>query len=181
MHKKILSVMILTIMLLVGCISNDLDSSYMPQYHGRIALGETLHDIKQRYSFPHSSWGIIHVYEVEFDEFQLVIFGLDARVEKIADFFPGSGVWNEQGFSPVHIDDPLLYIGMTEMELAEELGDIHVSAGLTLYLPGYITDDGYLICFYLVNGRVKSIAYRDLISNQEIKTYSIDDSQEDDI
>lgn len=131
MHKKILSVMILTIMLLVGCISNDLDSSYMPQYHGRIALGETLHDIKQRYSFPHSSWGIIHVYEVEFDEFQLVIFGLDARVEKIADFFPGSGVWNEQGFSPVHIDDPLLYIGMTEMELAEELGDIHVSAGLT--------------------------------------------------
>ena len=162
--------MCLMAMVTAGCQLNA--SAENDKY---IELGETVHDIRKRYNEPYTAWGLTRVYQIEEDVYQLVIFNLDAKVDKSIEIIPGEGTRNAQGFIPIRFEEPEHYLGLTLEELEVELGPYHVSAGVKGFRPGYISDGGYLICFSVRNsGIVDFIEEHDMLQNKYINTWHID-------
>lgn len=172
MKRKVLCVAIVTIILsvvvMVGCIA---EPPINKEDGNRIKIGETLHQVKQRNLNQQSSWFTTQVYEVEESVYQLVIFGVNAKVAKSVDIIPGEGAWNAEGLTPISLQEPEHYYGMTVDELEKELGKIHESAGGGVFMPAYITDDGYFTYFVLKNDMVEGVCYRDMLTNKNVKSF----------
>ena len=57
-------------------------------------------------------------------------------------------------------------------ELKEKIGQPHVDIGSGFYIPAYITEDAYLICFELENDNIFEVIKRDLLTNKIVDRVS---------
>lgn len=57
-------------------------------------------------------------------------------------------------------------------ELKQKLGEIHADVGSGFYIPAYITEDGFLVCFDLENDIVYEVIKRDILTNMVVERVS---------
>ena len=70
------------------------------------------------------------------------------------------------GIVPVKNDKLYNYLGKEFKLVEKELGQYHIDIGSGFFIPSYITEDGYLICFHVENDYITCVQEYDLFSGE---------------
>lgn len=98
----------------------------------------------------------VRVYKWD-DIYQVITLGDQWVVSGSAEFTPERKSYNAQGIEPLEErDDWERFLGMTVNEVEAELGEFHADIGSSSYMPSYVLNDGYLVCFDNVVPKDKS-------------------------
>lgn len=97
-------------------------------------------------------------------------------VQKIVKFSSDRKCRAFHGLVLVKNEDINQYLGKNLNELKEKLGEIHADIGSGFYIPAYITENGYLICFEVENNIVYSVTKRDLLTDEIVACRNMGDS-----
>ena len=113
----------------------------------------------------------MYVYNVD-DVFAVVILE-DGDVEKAVQFSRSripSDVFNFDLKSVKNIEH---YLGKTDSDIEHIWGECHVNIGSGMSMPSYVTNDGHLISFTIINGIVHRVGKIDLLSGESVECYNL--------
>ena len=150
--KKSITLLLLVIVLLFGCVSKD-----------EFLVGDQMSKINNKYT-PYISLNSLSVYEID-NNYLVVVYDNDTA-QKLVEFSSKRKCNRVQGMDLMKKDDIGQFLNMDAVKLKEKLGQPHADIGSGFYIPAYITEDAYLICFEIENGVVFEVIERDLINNK---------------
>ncbi|NLD22103.1 MAG: hypothetical protein GX664_06485 [Bacteroidales bacterium] len=152
--KRILVLFIMVAILLSGCAGNS-----------QFKVGEKMSEINNKHT-PYISINSLNAYESSGNYF--IVIGTEGVAEKLVEFSSERQSIRAQGLNLVKSQDINKFLNMDINKLKKELGQPHVDVGSGFYIPAYITDDAYLICFELEDDIVFEVIKRDLLTNDII-------------
>lgn len=150
MSMKRILIIFISFFLLLGCEKNN-----------EISVGDSMKNVNKNDKY--ISLNSLSVFKT--DNIYTVIIEQKGIVQKIVKFSYDRKSHNVQGLTLVKNKDINRYMNMSLNELKEILGEVHTDIGSGFYIPTYITEDGYLICFYLENETVIGVIKRDILNN----------------
>ena len=103
----------------------------------------------------------LSVYQND-NEYQVVITR-DGKVVGEVVFLETREFQSVHGLSLVKRGDHEQYLGKLFIDVEQQLGPVHTDIGSGFYVPAYITEDAYLICFTLDDTSVHDIKVYDLL------------------
>lgn len=112
----------------------------------------------------------VYVYNVD-DVFSVVILE-DGNVEKAVQFSRNripSNVIDVDLKLAENIED---YLGKTYVDIEHIWGECHANIGSGMSMPSYITNDGYLVSFTIIDGIVHRVGKIDLLSGESVELYN---------
>ena len=101
-----------------------------------------------------------------------IVIESDGLVQKLVEFSMDRKCCAVYGLTLIKNGDFGCYMGGNINELKEKLGEAHADIGSGFYIPAYITEDGYLICFELEDNVVCEVMKRDLLTNEIVERLS---------
>lgn len=149
--KRIFIVLLLMILTLSGCKKNT-----------DIQIGDSMTKINNQqplFIFLNS----LSVFQT--DNTYTIVVEKNGVAQKIVEFSPDRKCRTAQGLTLVKNEDINQYLDMSLNELKEKFGEVHADIGSGFYVPAYITEDGYLICFEVENDIVYEVIKRDLLTD----------------
>ncbi len=94
-----------------------------------------------------------------------VVVEENGAVQKTAEFSSDRKCLTVRGLDLVKDEDINRYLDKSLNELQEKFGEVHADIGSGFYVPAYITENGYLICFEVENDKVYEVVKRDLLTD----------------
>lgn len=159
--KRTLIVIFLVLLTLSGCSENN-----------KISIGDSMSKINNNQT-PFITLNSLTVFQE--DNIYTVIISENGTVQKKVEFSSDRKNQNTQGLTLLKIKNTSQYLGKNIDELKAELGEFHADIGSGFYIPSYIAEDGYLICFQLENNTVFEVKKRDLFTNSIVEHFVIED------
>lgn len=156
--KKGIVVIILVFLVLSGCAENN-----------GLLIGDSMSNINNLY-IPFISLNSLTVFQE--DNTYMVVISENGTVQKKAEFSSDRKVCNVQGLTLLKIENLNQYLGKNINELKITLGEFHADVGSGFYIPAYITEDAFLICFQTENDIIFEVIKRDLLSNSVVEQVS---------
>ena len=152
--KKAITAAALAVLTLFGCSASN-----------GIEIGDSFFDTKERYERVFSR-GTVSTFQTG-DTYTAVITDY-VTLQKTVEFSQDRRCLDVQGLTPVAIGDIRRYLGKSVGELVSELGEVHDDAGSGLYIPAYITEDGYVVTFSSLDDTIFCINKYDLLSGDNV-------------
>ena len=81
------------------------------------------------------------------------------------------------GVKPIKCDNYQELLNCSFDEVKGMFGEPHFDEGSGMYIPSYITEDGYVLFLYANHGIVTTVDLADPTGNEEPKVWSIYDEQ----
>ena len=138
----------------------------IPNYH---LLGAKVRKIISQSDIePKYRWNSLTVYET--DSRYIVTIGENSVGTKGfgAEFSKGRKCLAYYGIVPIKNIETQKFENKDFSWVERRLGKYHIDIGSGFFIPAYITDDGYLICFHVEKDRVTSIQKFDLFTCEKI-------------
>lgn len=148
--KKLLIITLFIVLFFSGCKNNN------------DILGDSMNNIDNQQN-PYIFLNSLSVYRTD-DRYKIVIEE-NVAVQKTVEFSSDRKNHNLQGLILIKNEDINQYLNMSMDEIKEKLGEIHADIGSGFYIPAYITEDGFIICFELENDIVCGVIKRDILTN----------------
>ena len=149
--KKIIIVLLLIVLFLSGCKNNS-----------DIRIGDSMSEINNQQT-PFIFLNSLSVFRT--NNTYTIVVEKSGTAQKIAEFSSDRKCRTVQGLALVKNEDINWYLGKSLYELKEEFGEVHADIGSGFYIPAYITENGYLICFEVENDIVYEVVKRDLLTD----------------
>ena len=149
--KRILIVLLLMILTLSGCKKNT-----------DIQIGDSMTKINNQQTL-FIFLNALSVFQT--DNTYTIVVEKNGVAQKIVEFSSDRKCRTAQGLVLVKNEDINQYLDMNLNELKEKFGEVHADIGSGFYVPAYITEDGYLICFEVENDIVYEVIKRDLLTD----------------
>lgn len=156
--KKISVLLFIMVIIFSGCANNL-----------KFKVGEHMSEINNM-NTPHYTMNALSVYNDKSN--YMIVIENESVVQKLVEFSPERKSIRTHGIDLVKCDDLNRLLGMDIAKLKEELGQPHVDVGSGFYIPAYITDEAYLICFELEDGIVFEVIKRDLLTSDIVTRVS---------
>lgn len=153
--KKIIIVLLLILLTLLGSSKNY-----------TIRIGDSMTMINNQQT-PFIFLNSLSVFRT--NNTYTVVVEKKGMVQKIVEFSSDRKCRTAQGLDLVKNEDINQYLGKSLNELKEKFGEVHADIGSGFYVPSYITETGYLICFEVENDIVYEVIKRDLLTNEVVK------------
>ncbi len=103
------------------------------------------------------------------DNTYTIVIEKNGAAQKIVEFSPDRKCCAVYGLVLVKNEDINQYLNKSLSELKETYGEVHADIGSGLYVPAYITENGYLIHFEVEQDIVYEVVKRDLLTNVVIE------------
>lgn len=152
--KRIIVILLSLILLLAGCQNNDK------------IIGVTMNDIKAQYDL-HICLNSLYVFKK--DAIYLVVIEENSVAQKKVEFSLDRNYRNAVGITLLKSQNISQYLNLTLDEIVENFGEFHTDVGSGFYIPAYITEDGYLVCFGIEDNVVYEVTVRDLLTNKIVE------------
>lgn len=149
--RKIAIALLLIVLTLSGC-KNNLN----------IRMGDSMNAINDQQT-PFIILNSLSVFRT--NNTYTVVVEENGTVQKLVEFSSDRKCRTVQGLVLVKNEDLNKYLDKSLNELKEKLGEVHADIGSGFYVPAYITEDGYLICFEVENDIVYEVIKRDLLTD----------------
>ena len=161
MKKKILLILMI-ILVLSGC-------SGTPKFE----TGTPIYDIIVTYKeYQYMSLTGLTAYKIDGDHI-IVYEGPGIKIGKLVVFSPDRICKENKGFSLKIIGDISCLLNKSLNQVEEEYGKHDVAVASGPFVPGYITEDGYLVGFSLdINDIVGLVRKIDLLTGETVETVS---------
>lgn len=161
--KKVLILMLLMIFIFLGCNQKK-----------EIITGDLMNKINDQYN-QYFSINSLFVFKTEDTYF--IVIEKEGVIENSVKFSSDRKPSNIQNLSLIQCENISDYLDVNINTIIKKYGDPHVDIGSGFYIPTYITEDAYLICFELDNSIVSEVIKRDIITNEivERETKEIND------
>lgn len=156
--KKLIAFLVLVTVLFAAC-----------SHSHKSEVGDSMNNINNQYT-SYITLNALSVYETGKSYFITIDDG--KIIQKLAEFSPDRNCLRIQGFDLIKNCHLNQFLSINFNELTEKLGQPHVDIGSGFYIPSYITEDAYLICFELENDVIIDIIKRDLLANQIVNRIS---------
>lgn len=156
--RRILILSIMVVILFSGCANNS-----------QFKVGDKMSDINNE-NTPYISLNSLNAYERSSN--YVIVISTEGVAEKLVEFSSERQSIRVQGLDLVKSQEINKYLNMDINKLKKELGQPHVDVGSGFYIPAYITNDAYLICFELEDDIVFEVIKRDLLTNDIITRVS---------
>lgn len=117
----------------------------------------------------------VYVYNIN-DVYSVVIIG-NGNVSSAVSFSAKRELLDTFNIDISSIDSIAKYLGASLADLQNELGAYHTDIGSGLFMPTYISADGYLVCFTIIDGFVMYAGRTDLLSGDATEWYSLEEAE----
>ena len=135
----------------------------------KFEVGESMDTINNQYT-PYITINVLSVYKISKN--YLLTIDDDGIVQKLVEFSPDRNCHRIEGIDLIKSDDINQFLNINFNQLTKKIGQPHVDVGSGFYIPAYITEDAYLICFELENQIVIEVIKRDLLTNRIVDRIS---------
>ena len=156
--KRIIALLIFVTILFSACSSNY-----------KIEVGESMSKINNQYT-PYTNINALSVYKIN-NNYLLIMDDGDI-VQKLVEFSPDRRCQRVQGIGLIKNYDTKQFLNVAFSQVIEKIGQPHVDVGSGFYIPAYVDEDAYLICFELENEIVIEVIKRDLFTNRIVDRIS---------
>lgn len=149
--KRSLIVLLLMILTLSGCKKGS-----------NIQIGDSMTMISDEHT-PFIFLNSLSVFRI--DDMYIIVVEENGVAQKIVEFSSDRKCHTAQGLVLVENEDINQYLDKSLNELKENFGEVHADVGSGLYIPAYITENGYLVCLEVENDIVYDVIKRDLLTD----------------
>lgn len=153
--KKLIIITLFMLVVLSGCSKNN-----------KILVGDLMSEINYQQK-PFISINTLTVYQT--NGTYTVIISDDGTIRKKVEFSSDRKSRDVQGLSLLKTKNISQYLGKNINELETNLGEFHSDIGSGFYIPIYITEDGFAVCFHVENDIVFEVIKHDLLSNSVVE------------
>lgn len=115
---------------------------------------------------PYVNLNSLNVYKV--DENYLITVYENGAYQEIALFFPDRTCKTIKNLKLIQDEEISQYIGMNINQIKEKYGQPHADIGSGFYIPAYIAENGYIICFKINDNIIFEVIKRDIMTNEII-------------
>ena len=102
---------------------------------------------------------------------------LDILVGGTVEISPDRVIVRAVGVKPIKCDNYQELLNCSFDEVKRVFGEPHFDEGSGMYIPSYITEDGYVLFLYANHGIVTTVDLADPTGNEEPKFWTIYDEQ----
>ena len=134
-----------------------------------VEVGEPMSKISSQYT-PYITINALSAYKI--NDSYLITINDGNIINKLVEFSVERQCHRVQGFDLIKNGDINQFVNMNFNELKEKIGQPQVDIGSGFYIPAYITEDAYLICFELENDNIFEVIKRDLLTNKIVDRVS---------
>ena len=140
----------------------------------KFEIGTPIYDIIVTYKeYQYMSLPGLTAYKIDGDHI-IVYEGPGIKIGKLVVFSPDRICKENKGFSLKIIGDISCLLNKSLNQVEEEYGKHDVAVASGPFVPGYITEDGYLVCFSLdINDIVGLVRKIDLLTGETVETVSV--------
>ena len=134
---------------------------------GNFRVGESMNSINRQYE-SYIAVSTLSAYKI--NENYLITIDDGDVVQKMVEFSSDRKCLRVQGLDLIKSGDTSQFLNINFNKLTEEIGQPHTNIGSGFYIPAYITEDAYLVCFELEDETVVEVIRRDLLTKSKIES-----------
>lgn len=135
----------------------------------KVEVGESMSNINEQYT---SYFTINALSAFKTGENYLITIDDGTTIQKLVEFSSDRKCCRIQGFELKRNVDINNLLNISFNKLTDQFGQPHVDIGSGFYIPAYVTEDAYLICFKLEKDKVIEVTKRDLLTNKIVDRVS---------
>ena len=150
--KRIIAFLFIVTIIFSAC-SNDY----------KFMVGESMSNINKQYK-SYITINTLSAYKI--NENYLITIDDGDVVQKLVEFSSDRKCHRVQGLDLIKSGDTSQFLNINFNKLTEEIGQPHTDIGSGFYIPAYIMEDAYLVCFELEDETVVEVIRRDLLTNK---------------
>lgn len=154
--KKYIIVVLAILLMLSGCHKNTYTQP------------EESKNVTNDPNIPFEIFNFLCVYQT--DGMYRVVINENETDEKSVEFSADRECLSAQGLNLIKTEEIGEFLGKDWTMIEAQLGKFHVDVGSGFYIPSYITEDGYLISFWLEkDDKICQVMKRDLITGTVVQ------------